>query len=367
MMVPDTRGWILVPNYALGDYAFRNIYWKAHSLWPKGAVRAASERDRYLKTEWNAEVYVKSAENPHALIGESLDFLIVDEAARVGEEAYQQARGRLLDRDGWMLAISTPTGRNWFEAAYRMGQRADEPNYRSWNAPTSSNPFIRPDVLAEEIRNKPERIVRQDYLAEFLDDDGRVFSNIDFNACGSLEEPVHGAQYVIGWDVGRHQDYSVLMVGDVKRKTIVHIERFQGEWNTQIRRVSDAAMRYNHAAIVMDATGQGDAVHAMLHNENLQADRPFSRRIYAEYLYSAKRKAELIEALALAMERKDLSYPKDARLLQELSEYEYERKPKSGLVSYHGPQNGHDDHVIALALFWSVAGRLQSSSKFTVG
>ena len=68
----------------------------------------------------------RSADNPNSLLGEGLDWLIVDEAARLREELWEQHLSqRLVDRDGWALLISTPRGPGWFYRLYRLGQESD--------------------------------------------------------------------------------------------------------------------------------------------------------------------------------------------------------------------------------------------------
>lgn len=370
LLVPGSRGWIVAPTYQLGQYAFREIYWNVVRHLPKEFVRAASERDMYLKTAINSEVYVKTASNEESLIGESLDWLIIDEAARVSKEAYELARGRLVDRDGWLLAISSPAGRNWFEEGFRRGQdREANPDWESWTAPTWTNPFLKPEVLEEIKRTAPERTWRQDYCAEFLDDDGLVFKNVD--ACATLpytkDEPKaeRGTRYLVSWDVGKYQDFSVVCVWDVRKKCVVFMERFQGDWPVQAKRVRDLARRFNKAEIHMDASGEGDAVFTMLYEQN-RSDG-FARRVCAVRLHDARLKRDLIEGLALGMEKLALSYPKHPALLKELRMYEYERKEKSGQLSYHAPVGYHDDCVMALALGWAQVGSSKSSGRFRMG
>ena len=61
----------------------------------------------------------KSADNLSSLLGEGLDWLIVDEAARLKSEVWQSHLSqRLVDKVGWALLASTPRGANWFYKLY---------------------------------------------------------------------------------------------------------------------------------------------------------------------------------------------------------------------------------------------------------
>jgi hypothetical protein len=62
-------------------------------------------------------------------------------------------------------------------------------------------------------------------------------------------------------------------------------------------------------------------------------------------------KAPLIDALALAVERREIALLPDAVMLNELVAYTLERLPGGG-YRYTAPAGGHDDTVIALALAW---------------
>ena len=76
---------------------------------------------------------------------------------------------------------------------------------------------------------------------------------------------------------------------------------------------------------------------------------------------TAKSKSPLIEALALALERRQLWLLDDPVLLGELASYALERLPGGG-YRYRAPAGMHDDTVIALALAWH--GVMHSGARF---
>ena len=74
-----------------------------------------------------SEVRGKTADNPVSLLGEGLDWLIVDEAARMKPMIWESHLSqRLIDKRGWALLISTPRGKGWFFDLFRRGQRDSE-------------------------------------------------------------------------------------------------------------------------------------------------------------------------------------------------------------------------------------------------
>jgi hypothetical protein len=66
---------------------------------------------------------------------------------------------------------------------------------------------------------------------------------------------------------------------------------------------------------------------------------------------TAQSKRQLIEGLALAIERRELALTPDPILLAELASYTMERLPGGG-YRYSAPAGSHDDTVIATALAW---------------
>jgi hypothetical protein len=70
---------------------------------------------------------------------------------------------------------------------------------------------------------------------------------------------------------------------------------------------------------------------------------------------TAQSKAEIIEGLALAIERRDVTLLDDATQRLELEAYDMQRLP-GGTFRYGAPEGLHDDTVMALALAWHGVG-----------
>ena len=77
-----------------------------------------------------SEIRGKSADNPVSLLGEGLDWVIVDEAARLKPSIWEgHLSQRLIDKHGWALLISTPGGKGYFYDLYGSSHLAGS----SWN------------------------------------------------------------------------------------------------------------------------------------------------------------------------------------------------------------------------------------------
>lgn len=295
-------------------------------------------------TPRGGEVTVRSADNPNSLRGEGLDFLVIDECAFVAESAWTESlRPALSDRLGRALFISTPKGHNWFWRLWQLGQNAEQDEWRSWRFPTAGNPYIAPAEIEAARQMLPDRIFRQEYLAEFMDDAGGVFRRVMDAATLSEQAPVAGHQYSMGVDWGKFNDFTVLAVIDATTREMAVLDRFnQIDWSLQRGRLAALYERYRPVTIIAEANSIGEPNIEALRAEGLPVQG---------FVTTNATKAQIIESLSLGFERSDLRILNDPTLIGELQAYEMERLP-SGLVRYGAPDGMHDDCVMALALAW---------------
>ena len=82
---------------------------------PKSSISRIMEGELYIEFKNGSLIFAKSGDNPAGLRGEGLDGVVIDEAAFVKPEVWNEAiRPALSDKNGWALLISTPFGKNWF-------------------------------------------------------------------------------------------------------------------------------------------------------------------------------------------------------------------------------------------------------------
>jgi hypothetical protein len=182
---PDKRIWLVGLSYDKADLMFREVWEKMVKGRPQDIIRA-SEKERYIKFKWGTTVEAKSADNPDSLVGEGLDLLIIDEAAKVRPRIWDMYLSPTLsDRKGKGIFISTPEGFNWLYDLYLLG-KSDE-LWESHQAPSWDNQYAFPtgktdQFLVERKRNMSKELYDQEYGAQFTSFEGRVYPfdrNID--------------------------------------------------------------------------------------------------------------------------------------------------------------------------------------------
>ena len=345
-------GWIVEPTYVLSQYTWRVLLTQ---FIPRELIARVSRSEHAIDLVNGSRIEFKTAEHPERLVAVALDWLWVNEPQLVSDGVWQDSlRPRLFDKQAPAWFTGTPRGRNWFCDLYRLGQDELELEYQSWCKPTWTNPYIPSAEIDRARKEMPERIFRQNIGAEFLEDAASVFRGIDALSTEQPQEPEKNARYVIGLDIARTHDYSVASVlrlptGD-EPLVQVYLDRYHRiDWGLQEQRVKVLAQRYNNAALVMDATGIGDPELERLKRLGLSV---------TGYKFTAVSKANLIENLAMLMERGQLKLLANETQKAELKNYEYSLLP-SATVRYGGRGDGHDDTAVALALAaWGATHRV---------
>ena len=353
-------GWVVAPTYDLCERVFNQIVVVTASHLRHRIISLKEHERRLVLANMGggqSEIRGKSADNPVSLLGEGLDWAIVDECARMKPTIWQShISQRLLDKKGWALLISTPRGKGWFYDLYRRGQGAD-PDFESWNWPSWTSPHLDRYRIDAERDRLPERVFRQEFGAEFLEGSGSVFRNVRECATGEWQEPKRGEMYVAGLDLAKIEDFTVLAIMNRERQ-VVFVDRFHRlDWAIQLNRVKAAVDRFNYARILVDSTGAGEPLFEEMKRAGCNV---------APYAFTSRSKAALVENLSLMLEKKEIVLP-NPRIwpegIDELESFEFSVN-EAGNVRTGAPSGIHDDCVVALALAAWQAKRAPGRPRF---
>jgi len=288
-------GWI-APTYNVADRgieAFRTI--------AEGFVRVVGRMPTRVEFEGSAgpvRVWFLSADNADNIRGYGFQGLVIDEAASIPRDVWHFVlRPTIAQSLGWAVFVSTPKGRNWFYDLYTRGLDALEPGYASLAFPSNASPYFPESEWEDAKRTLPEDVFKQEYMAEFLEDSAGVFRNVD--ACLT---PVRSEKprFVIGCDVAKHTDFTVLIAMDERTGDCHAMERFNHlDWPIQKDRILSFVRRYR-GRLILDATGIGDPIYDDL------------KRVYPDvegFKLTQGSKTELIQRLIVAVEQRRVTWP----------------------------------------------------------
>ncbi len=327
------RAWWVAPSYPMSRVGWRALVRIASQI-PYATIYRG---DRHIDL-LGGEIWVRSADDPQSLRGDGLDYVVLDEAAYMREEAWSQAlRPALADRQGRALLISTPNGLNWYHDLYMRAQERDDWEVRRY--PTSANPHISAAELDEARRELPELVYMQEFLAEFVDLRGAgIFRSAWYRY---YDEPPPCERVTIGVDLAISRkttaDYTVIaVVGAHEGKYyILDIARDRYTMQETIDRIRVLAERYNASTITVEAVGYQQVIADELARSTMYAIKPIK---------PATDKVTRATPLASKYEQGLVYHPRNAAWLRA---YEDE------LLAF--PVGEHDDQIDAVAYAYNLA------------
>lgn len=306
----------------------------------------------------------KTGEKPNLLFGQQVAFAVIDEAARMREEAYSAILTTMTRTQGPIrIASNTDMGKqNWFYTLFYRGTNGDDSDVASFQMRTIDNPYITAEAVERLRRDLPPHLVGPLLEAQFPEESANVFRNVERNVTEVVDfvvpiirNPLWGEKYVAGLDLAKWRDYTVLTIMRQETHEVVYWWRINRElWEGQMERVAKVCEIYNHCRLLVDSTGVGDVIFEQLQNRFKMNVEPFD--------FTGASKQALIDRLAIGIERADLKIPRGlTQLIAELQGFTFEIS-NSGVISFHAPHNGYDDSVMSLALcYWLIA------NPFTIG
>lgn len=293
-----------------------------------------------------AKLHCVSAENVEIISAHHPLAIYGDEVAKWRLQAWHMVRVRLLrEGRGRGLFMSTPRPNHWRELV-RWGREGKDGRWSLVECTTLDAGIVGEEEVKALQNDLPEELYQQEVMARILEGAGTVFRRVREASTGEPEEPRSGLQYLIGYDPAKLRDFAVAAVRQGNR--IVWIERWkETAYIRQADLVADLCRRYNHAHVVMDATGPGQPVLELLRKANLKV---------TPVTFTNANKQTMVDDLALKLERGEIVLPRPtlgepySSAVDELTAFE-RRKTASGLqYTYSAPEGSHDDCVTALML-----------------
>lgn len=145
-------------------------------------------------------VQFKTSEEPDGLRGESLHFIVVDEAAHIPKfkDIWELSlRPTLVDFQGAAWFISTPKGFNFFYELFLKGTGRDQA-WKSFQFSSRDNNHIQSSELEELTKDLPALVKRQEIDAEFVQLAGALFKR---EWIETLESEPAGISWIRSWDL----------------------------------------------------------------------------------------------------------------------------------------------------------------------
>lgn len=313
-------------------------------------------KQQKILTIKDAYIDFRSADTPETLEGFGYDKAFLNEAGIILKSEYlwyNAIRPMLWDHKPRTVIAGTPKGKGVFYQLYQRGLDTTQVDYKSLHFTSFDNPYIQHDLIMEDIKNSPERVVKQEIYAEFLDDTGIVFRGVSDIAVLGPQEPIIDHLYIIGCDLAKVQDFTVLTVYDRKTNEQVYQMRFNHlEWPFQKQKIKELSKKFNNSLIMIDSTGLGEPIHDDLARDGVPVE---------PIRFTNEMKKQMVEKLATWIEMKNIKMLKIDETVNEFNSFTYDYSEKTGRVIYGAPPGFHDDIVFSHALaIWGLSPIIKS-------
>lgn len=324
----------VTPEFNLGKEFFKEFL----LLLSPDVIRKNNRTDLYIELITGGSVRFFSGNAIDSFRGRKFHKVIIDEAAFIPDlqSAWNQSiRPTLTDYKGDAIFISTPKGKNFFDALFNRGKN-EETDYESFHFTSYDNPHIPAmeiDAAKEEL---PEAAFNQEYMAVPSEDANNPFgaAYIKQNIIETLSSK---HTVVFGIDVAKVRDWTVI-VGLDEDGRLSYFDRFRQPWEVtkdKIRSLPSSTMK------VMDSTGVGDVILEGL---------SFDVKNLKGFKFTGESKPKIIMGLIKAVEMGKVKY--NQIIADEMMVFEY-KTTATGHIQYNAASGYNDDTICALAMAYA--------------
>ena len=338
---PKSNSLVTAPINAQVERLFFNVL---YYLKDSGIIRKSNATHYSISLINGSTILFKTLERPNNIRGESIDYLFCDEAAFYKSDVfYTILQPMLLVKGKKCLIFSTPKGKNFFYELYHRELNGDS-NYKSYNATYKDNPFAKLEVVEDSRKHSPPAIFRQEFLAEFIEDGGEVFTNVESSMIVEKYEHIEGEITFAGLDLGRVRDYTALTIinefGVVRNVFRVK----EKEWSLIVHEVAQILLKYKCRDLYIEVNNVGDVIYDMLKKVYKGSVTAFNT--------TNVNKQEIIENLIASFQDGLIQIPTkklNPDMIDEINDFGFKFLSRSRNIQY-AARSGHDDLVISLAL-----------------
>ena len=337
--------WHIFPTYSEAKDAVWREPTMLFRILPAELISRTNEQELVVYLKNGSIIQLKGSDDPNLLRGAGPVGVVFDEFAQVKPDAWMVIEPVLRANDGWAWFVGTPRGKNHLHQFYLRGQQ-DHPEWKSWLLKASDSGIIKPEQLEESRKSMKQADFNQEWECEFLEGIGAVFRGVRDIATAVPHKPLDNHVYVVGVDLAKVNDFTVIRVYDRNTNDQVYHDRFNTiEWPFQKKRIKAISDHYNHALCVLDATGLGDPIADDLTRAGVPVE-PFK--------ITEQSKKDLIEKLSIWIEQKRIHILNIEEALNEYDNFNYQIG-ETGRIRYGAPEGFNDDIVVADALAcWSL-------------
>ena len=288
------------------------------------------------------QIYVFGSDRPDLMRGPNPQGIVLDEFSYQKREVWDSVVQPIVRANptAWVWFLFTPCGKNHAADIFNYGLTRPK-EWKSSKLTIFDSGIFTPEQCEEAHATSLETTWKSEYLCEFIEGAGSVFRGVREAATATPQKPMANELYVMGVDLAKVQDFTVISVFRRSNNHQVYQDRFNTlEWPYQKSKIAAIAKFYNNALCVLDATGIGDPIADDLVRAGVAVD-PIK--------ITNETKKEMIEKLSISISLQKCAILPIEESFLEYDNYAYEIGP-TGKIYYQAKDGYHDDIVTSHAL-----------------
>lgn len=334
-----------------------------------GIVKTKNATDLTITLINGSTINFKSAEQRTALRGFTADFLCIDEAAFIPDEIFYLILPWADAKKAPILMTSTPFVKggfffNYFNYGLENSHNTVTINWSDPKYKESIEKILPPEKLEEYRQVLPKNVFRTEYLGEFLDDDGSVFTGV--KEC--LKEAVIGPydRLYVGLDFSNQgeNDDTVISVFNGNGEQ-VYLKYFNNlSPLKQIVKIVDELEPYaDQIDVISCELNSIGTPYTDLIKEKSQI---LSDKVMG-FQTSNTSKNAIVLNMQTALENKNVTLLPDEKEIRQFGFFTATYNPKTRNVSYAAPQGLNDDLVMATLIAYDAYKNGTEIGNYNIG
>ena len=173
----------------------RDVMWSLLQDLARPVIKSSHINNLEITLINGSVISLKGSDRPDTLRGSSLKLLVMDEAAFMRANVWQEILSpALTDLKGEAIFISTPEGRNWFYDIYCYADQGVDPEWKAYHYTTYDNEMLDKKEIDSAKSRLSTMAFTQEFMASFNARESELFKEewLEFDD----EEPEIGDYYI---------------------------------------------------------------------------------------------------------------------------------------------------------------------------
>ena len=334
-----------------------------------GIVKTKNATDLTITLINGSTINFKSAEQRTALRGFTADFLCIDEAAFIPDEIFYLILPWADAKKAPILMTSTPFVKggfffNYFNYGLEGSHNTTTINWSDPKYKESIEKILPPEKLEEYRSVLPKNVFRTEYLGEFLDDDGSVFTGIKECLKTAVIAPYD--RLYVGLDFSNQGEND---------DTVISIFNQSGE-QVYLKYFNNLSPLKQIVKIVEELEPYADQIDVIACELN-SIGTPYTdlikerSQILADkvigFQTSNTSKNAIVTNMQVALENRNVTLLPDDKEIRQFGYFTATYNPKTRNVSYAAPSGLNDDTVMATLIAYDAYKNGTQVGSYTIG